>query len=87
MTWWVYIVKCSDDSYYTGVTTDIDKRLQQHNSDNTRGSRYIRFRRPATLVHSEAMATKSQAFRKEVLIKGWSKQKKMTYIQKATCAK
>jgi putative endonuclease len=66
--WFVYIVRCADGTLYTGITTDLARREQQHNSDKT-GARYTRSRRPVTLVYSEAAENRSAASRREHAIK------------------
>ncbi|MDH3589525.1 MAG: GIY-YIG nuclease family protein [Gammaproteobacteria bacterium] len=65
--WYVYIVKCSDHSLYTGISTDPDKRLVVHNSGT--GARYTRSRRPVKLVYTERAENRSDALRREAQIK------------------
>jgi putative endonuclease len=65
--WFVYIVRCADDSLYTGITTDADERVAEHN--HGRGARYTRGRRPVKLVHLERAADRSAAARRESEIK------------------
>ena len=72
--WYVYIIECSDKSLYTGVTSDIKRRLKEHNSG--KGGKYTRERTPTTLVYSESYRTKSEALKREIQIKGWTKSKK-----------
>lgn len=67
-TWHVYIIRCADGTLYTGVTTDIDKRIWQHNH-SPRGARYTRARRPVQLVYSETAADRAAACRREAAIK------------------
>ena len=62
-----YILRCSDDTLYTGYTNDIDKRLIAHNSGN--GAKYTKARRPCTLVYKEEFADKSSAMKREYYIK------------------
>ncbi len=66
--WLVYIVACADGSLYTGITTDLDRRLAEHNSDRG-GARYTRSRRPVRLVYREAAASRAAAARREYRIK------------------
>ena len=68
MNWHVYIILCSDDSLYTGITTDIDRRFTQHASG--RGARYFRGRQPKRLVYLESGHTRSSAGKREAEIKG-----------------
>lgn len=67
MGWYVYIVKCSDDSLYTGISNDIDARVAAHNLG--KGAKYTGARRPVALVYSEAVADRSAALRRELQIK------------------
>jgi putative endonuclease len=67
MYWRVYLLRCSDNSLYCGVTTDIERRLSEHNLGV--GSRYIRTRLPVRLVWSSGELTKSEAFKEEYRIK------------------
>lgn len=66
--WHVYIVCCKDNSYYTGITTDLIRRMEEHNSAK-KGARYTRTRRPVELVYFEKAASRSIATRREIQIK------------------
>lgn len=74
--WFVYIVQCADDTLYTGVAKNLEKRLHEHNY-TTRGARYTRSRRPVCLVYSESAANRSQACCREYAIKKLSRQDKI----------
>lgn len=76
----VYIVKCTDDSYYTGITNNIELRLYQHNH-STDQSAYTFSRRPVELVFYEAFQDVNQAIAFEKKIKGWTRKKKEALIQ------
>lgn len=65
--WFVYILRCADNTYYTGISNDIQARLARHNSG--KGARYVRTRRPAVLVWWEYAGTWSLALRREAAIK------------------
>ena len=78
--WIVYILRCKDDSLYTGITIDIERRLAEHNGDNRLGARYTRARRPVTLVYQEQVASRSLASRREAEIKQLSKAEKELLI-------
>jgi putative endonuclease len=67
MNWQVYIILCSDDSLYTGITTDIDRRLAQHASGA--GAKYFRGRTPGRLIYLERGHDRSSASRRELEIK------------------
>ncbi len=66
--WYVYIMECSDGSYYTGVTTDVDRRLHEHNN-TSKGAKYTRCRRPVTLIYFEKTDSRQSACRREYAIK------------------
>lgn len=67
MSAFVYLVECADGTLYTGWTTDLARRLRQHNAG--RGARYTRTRRPVRLVYAEAQPTRSAAMRREAALK------------------
>ncbi|WP_407484398.1 GIY-YIG nuclease family protein [Elizabethkingia meningoseptica] len=78
-TYYVYIVKCSDNSYYTGVTNDLDKRINEHNNGYNPES-YTYLRRPVELVFHYEFNDINQAIAFEKQIKGWSRKKKEAII-------
>ncbi len=75
-TYFVYILKCADDTLYTGITTDLDRRIAEHNSSD-KGAKYTRNRRPVSLVYHECFENRSEASKREYHIK-----KKMNRAQK-----
>ena len=77
-----YLLRCADGSLYTGVTTDVERRLREHNG--TGGSRYTSSRRPVQLAWKEAHADRSSAQRREAEIKGWSRKRKLALVRNAT---
>jgi len=79
-SWSLYILGCADGSFYTGVTTDIDRRLQEHQEG--KASRYTRTRRPVVLVYREECGTRSQALSRECAVKSLSRARKEELIQK-----
>jgi predicted GIY-YIG superfamily endonuclease len=74
MSFWVYILRCADGSYYTGHTDDLEKRLSEHDS-GARGN-YTASRRPVKLVFSQECSSREEALAAERQIKGWSRRKK-----------
>ncbi|NIA31959.1 MAG: GIY-YIG nuclease family protein [Actinobacteria bacterium] len=78
---YVYIVRCSDTTLYTGMTRDIEKRLQMHNGEMAGGARYTRSRRPVHLAYFEVHSSQSAAMRREREIKKLSKKKKEALVQ------
>ena len=78
--WAVYILRCADDTLYTGVTKDVDKRLTEHNTDNAKGAKYTRARRPVVLVYQEACESRSAACKRESAIKKLARGEKLLLI-------
>ncbi len=74
MAFWLYILKCSDDSYYVGHTEDLEKRLAQHVSGL--GDSYTAARRPIHLAYSAEFSSREEAIIRERQVKGWSRKKK-----------
>ena len=72
--WIVYIIHCSDDSYYTGITNNLEQRLQQHQQG--KGAKYFRGREPLEVVYTESVSDRSAASKREAAIK------KLTRLQK-----
>ena len=68
-TWFVYLVRCADGSYYTGVTTNLARRLRQHNGEIVGGAGYTRGRRPVCIVWSEACVDRSHAQPREYVVR------------------
>jgi putative endonuclease len=79
--WYVYILRCADDSLYTGITLDIDKRLNEHNGLGNNGAKYTQSRRPVKLVYHETTDSRSDASRREYTIKKLKKSEKEQLIQ------
>ena len=78
MKGYVYILECSDGSYYTGSTIDLDKRLQEH--QDGRGANHTKKRLPVKLVYDEGYLRIDSAFYREKQIQGWSRAKKQALI-------
>lgn len=74
MCWYTYILLCSDNSYYIGITNDLDRRVILHNT--RKGSRYLLSKLPIILLYSEKYINKSEARKREIQLKGWSRIKK-----------
>ena len=79
--WFVYLLRCADDSLYTGITNDVSRRCEQHNAGAA--SRYTRGRRPTGLVYKEAHVSRNLALKREIAIKALSRQEKESLIQSA----
>jgi putative endonuclease len=78
--WCLYILKCGDDTLYTGITNDLQRRLQRHSCGSA--SRYTRARLPVTIVYQEVCSGRSGALKKEYAIKRFSRAAKEAYIKK-----
>lgn len=76
----VYIIECSDGSYYTGIARDVVLRIRQHNGLVLGGGKYTRSRRPVLLVYSEKCNSKSEALKRECEIKSLSREQKKHLI-------
>jgi putative endonuclease len=74
--WTVYIVRCADGSLYTGISVEVLRRIEEHNSSDQLGARYTRTRRPVELVYCEPAASRSEASRRERDIKRLPRHKK-----------
>lgn len=81
MSYFVYILECSDNSLYTGITTNIEKRLNEHNT-STKGAKYTKARRPVKLVYQEPAQDRSAASKREYAIKKLTRIKKLKLIAK-----
>ncbi|MEN9852697.1 MAG: hypothetical protein RI996_640 [Candidatus Parcubacteria bacterium] len=79
MSYVAYILKCSDGTLYCGSTTDLDKRLMQHNSSNA-GAKYTRGRRPVELVYHTQAATLKEARALEAMYKRMTRSQKLILI-------
>jgi len=80
MSWDVYVVVCFDNSFYCGITTDIERRIKQHNGELSGGAKYTRGRRPCRLVYKEKAENRSSASKKEYWFKKLSRREKEKYI-------
>jgi putative endonuclease len=76
-SWAIYMLRCADGTLYTGITTDVARRVAEHNGDGGVGARYTRSRRPVTLVYMEAADNRAQAARREAAIKQLGRARKL----------
>lgn len=79
--WYVYLLRCADDTLYAGCTNDPPRRLQQHNAGQ--GAKYTRSRRPVSLVYLEQAGDHSQALRREAALKRLTRKEKLALIAAA----
>lgn len=76
---YVYIIRCSDNSLYTGYTNDVENRLAAHKAG--KGAKYLRGRTPLQLIYKEEFSSKSEAMKREAEIKSWSRSEKLKNLQ------
>ena len=81
MRWALYIIECSDLTYYTGITTEVERRIKEHNAG--KGAKYTQGRAPVKLVYTEYFENRSSASKRECEVKSLSKAKKKTLIESA----
>lgn len=77
--YYVYIIRCVDGTLYSGITTDVERRILEHNS-SSKGARYTRSRRPCTLVYTAPFPNRAVASQEEARIKRLSRDKKISFI-------
>lgn len=78
MTWWVYIVQCSDGTYYTGISNDVQARIDTHNEG--KGAKYTRARLPVALVDSVSCPGRVEALRLEAHVKKQPRNRKLSAL-------
>ena len=76
--WHFYIVRCKDNSLYSGIAINVEERVKEHNRGT--GAKYTRGRRPVTLVYSERISNVSEAMKREYRVKRWPKTRKEQLI-------
>jgi predicted GIY-YIG superfamily endonuclease len=79
MAFHVYLLSCSDRSYYIGHTDNLESRIAQHQSDELKG--YTATRRPVVLLKAESFVTRGEALAAEMQLKGWSRAKKEAWVE------
>jgi len=80
-SWYVYILECADSSLYCGITTDLIRRVDEHNCLSGKGAKYTRHRQPVKLVYSEQAVNRSAASKREAQIKALSRREKLSLVQ------
>ena len=80
--WFVYLLRCADGTLYTGVATNVSRRLQQHNGELSGGARYTRGRRPVTLLWQDTCDSRSDALQREAMIKKLTRLQKLELVGK-----
>lgn len=82
MTYYFYILRCCDNSLYSGIAKNPYQREEEHNSNNSKAAKYTRSRRPVKLVYIEEYNNKSSALKREAQVKKWSKSHKEALLIK-----
>lgn len=78
--WWIYIIRCGDDSLYTGITIDLKRRFEEHASGGKKAAKYVRGRGPLSLVYSRQVGSQTEALAEERRIKALSRKQKETLV-------
>lgn len=77
--WFVYILLCNDNSFYTGYSSNVNARFNDH--INGKGGRYTRLHKPVSVIYKEELANQQLALKREKQIKGWSREKKIKILK------
>jgi len=80
-TWFLYLIRCKDNSLYTGITTDVKRRFQEHQGNDRKGSKYLRGKAPLTLVLKKKIGDKSLTSKIEAKVKKLPKFKKELFVK------
>lgn len=80
--YYLYILKCADATLYTGITTDLERRVAEHNGQGKSGAKYTARRRPVELVYTQKFRTRSSALKAETLIKKLKRVEKISLYEK-----
>lgn len=83
MKYYFYIVRCVDNSLYCGITSNLEKRLKEHNSNTSKGAKYTRAKKPANLVYFEEYPDRKTSMRREWEVKKWPKAKKEELVSQS----
>ncbi len=78
--WSLYILRCADDSLYTGIATDVARRFSEHQAEGPKAAKYTRGKGPLKLVYQKVVGTRSQASKEELRIKGLSRKEKLALV-------
>jgi len=87
MKYFVYILKCNDNTLYTGITTNIPRRVSEHNGEGKLGAKYTKMRRPVKLIYESKHKDRSEASKEEIRIKKMSKKQKEELVSTFTTSK
>lgn len=79
--WYLYMVRCANGHLYTGVTTDVARRFSEHQSGSAKSAKFLRGKGPLTLAYSETVGSRSEALKREIVLKKWPRAKKLALIE------
>lgn len=80
-TWYLYLIRCANGHLYTGITTDVARRFNEHQSSSPKAAKYLRGKGPLTLVYQEQVGTRSDALKREIAVKKLSHSQKLSLIE------
>lgn len=81
--WYLYLIRCANGHLYTGITTDVTRRFNEHQSSSPKAAKYLRGKGPLTLMYQEQVGTRSDALRREIAVKKLSRSQKLALIESA----
>ncbi|WP_259397245.1 GIY-YIG nuclease family protein, partial [Shewanella sp. SG41-4] len=79
--WYLYIIRCANSHLYTGITTDISRRFAEHQASGPKAAKYLKGKGPLTLVYQELLADRSEASKREIAIKKYTRKQKLSLIE------
>ncbi|MBI5614022.1 GIY-YIG nuclease family protein [Candidatus Gottesmanbacteria bacterium] len=80
--WYLYIAQCNDKTLYTGITTDVHRRELEHNTNNKKGAKSLRHKRPIKIIYVEKFTSQHEARKRESDIKSWKREYKLKVVNK-----
>lgn len=81
--WYLYLIRCANGHLYTGITTDVTRRFNEHQSNGPKAAKYLRGKGPLTLMYQEQVGTRSDALKREIAVKKLSRAQKLGLIESA----
>lgn len=82
-TWYLYLIRCANGHLYTGITTDVARRFNEHQSSSPKAAKYLRGKGPLTLMYQEMVGSRGDALRREIAVKKLSRAQKLALIESA----
>lgn len=79
--WYLYIIRCANSHLYTGITTDIARRFAEHQASGPKAAKYLKGKGPLTLVYQESLVDRSEASKREIIVKKYTRQQKLLLIE------